>query len=112
MSMPQQRRNSADGANLLLAVIKGKISLRGGVVLQYLRDTEPLLEAHPDLRPEAITTAQAQSVLAFIRLEGRIHQVSTQLADILEKGAVPLDNLIPKFTRRETLPKYDSPPMD
>ena len=67
-AMREERRNTPDRSRLALAVIEREVAFGRGVILEYLRNAEALLELAPDLRAQPVTAGEAQPVL---RLLGR-----------------------------------------
>ena len=90
MALRQEGRDAADRAQLALEVDERRVALGRAVELDDARDAEALLEALPDVRPQAVADAEAQAVLAVARVRRRVQQVAAELADVLEQRALGL----------------------
>ena len=105
--MREERRNSADRSGLSLAVIEGKVRLRGRVELENPRDREARLECLPDVRSQSVAACDAYAMLALTWAWRHVDQESTELTDVLEQRALGACDVVPEAARRELAAQHD-----
>src|SRR5215471_11784606 len=107
ITMCEKRRDTADRADLALAIIERKVCLSSGIEFQDLWDAEAPLKLLPYVRPQPIAAAKPDTMPPFPWMRRRIDEVSAELANILENRALPLRDLVPEAARRKLLPEHD-----
>jgi hypothetical protein len=104
--MRKKRRNTANGTRFAFAVVQRNIAFGCGVKLEDLRDTKTALKLAPYVGPQAVAAAKPDPMVRFPRIGSVVDKVSAEFSDILEKRAIPFDNVLPKPARREFLSEH------
>ena len=97
--MAEKRRYAADGADFAFNVVKREIPFGRSIKFEHARNVESFLESLPHVGTKPVAAGEPQSVRAFARMTGRMHQITAQLADILEQRAVEIADVVPEFLR-------------
>ena len=95
--MRQQRRDPTDRAGFSFDVEQRKITFRGGVEFEDLRNRKPPGERLPDVAAQSVADGQPQPVSDLQVGRRRLQQVAAKLADILEDRAVETHDVAPKI---------------
>ena len=110
--MAEKRRYAADSADFAFDVVKREIAFGRGIKFEHARNVEPLLETLPHVGTKPVAAGEPQSVRAFARMLGRMHQIAAQLADILEQRAVEIADVVPEFLRGKFVADDDGAAVD
>src|SRR5437868_6517662 len=77
-----------------------------------MRDRKALLGRLPHIPPHSIAAEEPNPVRAFERVVRSAQEIPAELADILDKRAVPSDDVVPEGTRGEFVPDEDRAAID
>ena len=99
--MTEIRRDAADRTWLALDIEERKVSLRGRVEFNDLRNCETVLKRFPDIAAKAVAASQSQAAMPFATPGRRIQEIAAEFADILNLGAIPAADIAPKAARGE-----------
>src|SRR5690606_24281658 len=89
-------RREADGVVEVEDIGERHVALGGRIQLDHAINAEALLERHPDAWTQAVADNHVDLVVEVVRLARLLVQVTAQLADITEGGAVVLADVIPE----------------
>ena len=95
--MPQVSRNMGDGTALTLDIEERNAPFGGSIKLEDLRNREAVFESVPNLGRQPVAAAQPDAMLVFVSRRRGVKQVAAEFADVLEYGAVPTGNIVPKL---------------
>src|SRR5438552_15204365 len=110
--MSEKGWDAANRGGFALEIEERDVALGRGVELENPGNAETVLEVVPDVGPQPVTAADPEPVPGLVRLRLCVQQIAAKLADALEQGALPPDDVRPQVTRRELVADHHRPATD
>src|ERR1700722_3102335 len=105
--MRQVRRNVANGSALALNVEQRDATFGGGIKLKNLRNGKTVFEPVPHFGRQSVATGHPDTMTGLVRRRRGVEQVTAKLTNVLEEGAVPVDNIVPELAGGKIFPDHE-----
>src|ERR1700722_12621618 len=105
--MRQVRRNVADGSAFALNVEQRDATFGGGIKLKNLRNGKTVFESVPHFGRQPVATGHPYTVTRLIRRRRGVEQVAAKLTNVLQEGAVPVDDIVPELAGGKLFPDHE-----
>src|SRR3984957_21163308 len=110
--MRQVRRNVANGSALALNVEQRDATFGGGIKLKNLRNRKTVFESVPHFGRQPVATGHPDTMTILVRRRRGVEQVAAKLTNILEEGAVPVDDIVPELAPGKIFPDHEGGARD